>query len=406
MSVKIYTGINKAYTFKGFVKKRGVHPNTSDYSVVKDAALVVGKNGLFEWVGPLKKLDKKSYPKAKVYDLGGLNVYPSFTESHTHLAFGGDRKKEFEQKVGGATYLEIQKSGGGINKTIADTKKLSFKELLKKSQIRVDNFKAQGVSLLEIKSGYGQDLKTEKKQLDVIFNLKGIKITPTYLALHCFKGDKESYVDRVLNNDLKRMVKNFPELKRVDLFVEKSFFDLSDLERLVKSIKDYGLSFCAHADQLSSLGGSLKAAELGALSVEHAVHMKDSEIKKLSKFDTVVNLLPGADFYLKTEYPKARKMIDEGLKVSLATDFNPGSSPTQDINFIGLLARRNMGMTLPEVFCAYTYNASCALGVFNKGALQREFVGDFFATKAEPEDFFYEVGGAPGVRLYQGRLVI
>lgn len=399
--MKIYTGINKAYTFQGFAKKNGVKPDEKDFKAIKNAALVVNSKGFVEWIGSESKLNLKDYPRAKIKNLEGLNIFPSFTESHTHLAFGGDRKKEFEQKIKGATYIEIQKSGGGINKTIKDTKKTPFEKLLEVSQERVNRFKKQGVSLLEIKSGYGQDYKTEMKQLRVISSLKGIKIIPTYLALHSYKGDKTSYVNRVLSSDLKKITKDFPKLKRVDLFVEKSFFELSDLELLVQRVKDYGLTFCAHTDQLNPLGGSLRAAELGALSVEHAVYLKDSEIQRLAKRDTVMNLLPGADFYLKTDYPKARKMIDAGLRVSLATDFNPGSSPTQDINFIGLLARRNMNMSLSEVFCAYTYNASQALGVFNKGSLKKGFVGDFIATEGEPEDFFYEVGGAPRVTLYK-----
>jgi len=402
VKVKIYTGIKKAYSFKGFVEKEGIKPLEKDFKPIKNAALVITK-GLVEWIGPEKSLNLKKYPKTKIKNLEGKNIFPSFTESHTHLAFGGDRKKEFEQKINGATYLEIQKSGGGINKTIKDTKKISYDDLLKISQARVDNFKKQGVSLLEIKSGYGQDFKTEQKQLKVIHALKGLNIIPTYLALHSVKGEKSKYVDQVLNKDLIKVLKEFPKLNRLDLFVESSFFDLKDLEIFVAKINSLGLSFCAHTDQLKPGGSSLKAAKLGAKSVEHAVHVTDSEIKKLSNYKTVMNLLPAADFYLETKYPDARKMIDSGLRVSLATDFNPGSSPTQDLNFVGLLARRQMKMSLPEVFCAYTLNASKALGLYNKGALVKGFIGDFIATENDLDDFFYEVCGAPKLKLIQHR---
>ena len=385
--MKVFAGISKAYTFKGFAKKSGIRSDTSDFGLIKDAALVVNKKGEVEWIGKEKNLNTKTYP-FKITHLKGQNIFPSFTESHTHLVFGGDRKKEFEQKINGKSYLEIQKSGGGISKTVKDTKKESIVQLINISQKRVNQFKKRGVSLLEIKSGYGQDLKTEMKQLKVINSLKGLKIIPTYLALHSFNGDKDTYVKKVLNKDLPKILQEFKKLKRVDLFIESSFFDSSDLKLFVDKIKTFGLDFCVHADQLSSLGTSLKAARLGAQSVEHSVFLKDKELKELSKFDTVMNLLPAADFYLNSPYPKARKMIDIGLKVSLATDYNPGSSPTQDLNFVGLLARRHMKMSLAEVFCAYTLNASRALGVFNKGALINGYCADFVAPTHELEDFF------------------
>lgn len=396
--MKIYKNINRLYTFKGFQKKEGVKPDDKDFAPIKNAALVIDK-GLVVWVGKESVLPKE-YKGLKSYDLKGLNVYPSFTESHTHLVFGGDRKAEFEQKIKGATYQEIQKSGGGIVKTVKDTKKISKEDLLLVSQERVNSFKKQGVTLLEVKSGYGGDFKTEAKQLEVAFALKGIKIKPTYLALHSFKGDKAEYVERVINKDLPKMLKLFPKLDRLDLFVENGFFDLNDLGVLATAVKNNKINFCAHTDQLSFCRSAVGSAKLGALSVEHAVHLKDKEIKKLSAYETVVNLLPGADFYLNTKYPEARKLIDEGVRVSLATDYNPGSSPTQDLSFIGVLARRQMKMTLPEVWCAYTLNSSRALGVFNKGALVKGFVGDFFTSEAEPEGFFYEVGSHPVIKVF------
>ncbi len=395
--MKIYKNIRTLYTLKGFFIKEGVRPVEKDFLPIKDAAMVVNK-GVVEWVGKEKNLPKGYL--GKTYNLKGLNVYPSFTESHTHLVFGGDRKKEFEEKINGATYQDIQKLGGGILKTIKDTTKIPLKELIKISQKRVDKFKKQGVTLLEIKSGYGQNFKIESKQLEVAFLLKGIKIKPTYLALHSFKGDKLEYVHKVVNKDLPKILKKFPKLDRVDLFIENNFFDLNDLKLFLTTALNNKLNFCVHADQLSFSKGSLESAKLGALSVEHSVYVKDSEIKEMSKYKTVVNLLPTADFYLNTKYPKARKIIDEGVRVSLATDYNPGSSPTQDLSFVGVLARRQMKMSLAEVWCAYTVNASRALGVFNKGALIKGLNADFFTSDGGPEDFFYEIGFQPVIKVY------
>lgn len=395
--MKIYKNIKTLYTFKGFQEKEGLKPTDKDFSPIKNAALVVDK-GVVVWVGKESKLPKEF--TGKVLDLKGLNVYPSFTECHTHLVFGGDRKAEFEQKVTGATYEEIQKSGGGIAKTVSDTKKISEADLLEVSQKRVNRFKEQGVSLLEIKSGYGRDLKTEMKQLSVAFKLKGVKVLPTYLALHSFTGDKDEYVHKVITKNLPAIVKAFPKLRRLDLFVEKKFFDLNDLSILATAAKNNGLEFCAHADQLNSISGTVEAAKLGAMSTEHSVHLKTNEITALSTCSTVVNLLPSADFYLNTKYPEARKLIDGGVRVALATDYNPGSSPTQDLSFVGVLARRQMKMSLAEVWCAYTVNSSRSLGVFNKGALVKGQVSDFFTSEALPDDFFYEVGSHPVKNVY------
>lgn len=394
--MKVYKNIKTIYTFKGFSKKEGVKPVEKDFAPIKNAALVIHK-GLVEWVGKEEKLPKE-YKKLKSVDLKNQNVFPCFTESHTHLVFGGDRKAEFEKKIKGATYQEIQKSGGGISKTVKDTQKISKAELLKISQNRVDKFKKQGVSLLEVKSGYGRDFKTESKQLEVAFALKGLSVLPTYLALHSFSGDKRKYVQRVLSKDIPKMIQKFPKLKRFDLFVEFGFFDKKDLRDLAVLVGDKNL--CVHADQLSFCGGAVESARLGALSVEHGVYLKDEEISELSRYPTVINLLPGADFYLNTKYPEARKLIDAGVRVSLATDYNPGSSPTQNLSFIGVLARRQMKMSLAEVWCAYTVNASRALGVFNKGSLSKGQVADFFTSSAAPHDFFYEVGTHPVDKVY------
>lgn len=396
--MKLYYNINKLYTFKGFAKKQGLYPDKKDFTPLKDAAFVVEK-GLVKWAGKESKLPKE-FSKIKSYDLQSSNVFPAFTESHTHLVFAGNRKAEFEMKIQGATYQEIQQAGGGISNTVRSTKKASVEELKKLAQKRLQSFKKQGVSLLEVKSGYGQDLKTELKQLEVAFSLKGLKVSPTYLALHSFKGDKDHYIKRVFDKDLPQVLKRFPNLKRVDLFVEKNFFDLKDLKKFVAEIQKYNLNFCAHVDQLSSSGAALESLKLGAFSVEHAVHIKDSEIKKASQYKGVFNLLPAADFYLKVDYPPARKLIDGGLRVSLATDYNPGTSPTKDLGFIGVLARREMKMTLAEVWAAYTVNASRALGFYNRGALIRGYQADFFTSEAEPEDFFYEVGEHPVQKTY------
>lgn len=397
---KIYRNIKHLYSFAGFAKKQGKHPAIEDMKPLKNAACVTWRGEII-WVGKESRLPKGNLD-AREIDLKGQNLFPSFTESHTHMVFGGDRRDEFELKIQGASYEEIAKSGGGIQSTVKHTRKTSVEKLSEIARERLKRFKAQGVTLLEIKSGYGGDFKTEKKTLEVAFGLKGMEIIPTYLCLHGVpKGEKkDEYVRKVLNKDLPKMKDHFSRLDRLDIFVEKNYFDLKDLELLSAKASEFGFGFCAHTDQLSSGGGSLKAAQLGALSVEHAVHVSTDEIRKLKQYNTIINLLPAADFYIKSTYPNARKFIDAGLAVSLATDFNPGSSPMQDLGFVGVLARRELKMTLPEVWCAYTLNASRALGVFNKGALIPGFRSQMFSSEGEPSDFFYEVGGHPVNRVF------
>ncbi len=177
--------------------------------------------------------------------------------------------------------------------------------------------------------------------------------------------------------------------------MEKNYFDIQDLEKLVESIRPYGWSFCVHAEQLSHSGGIHKAVELGAQSVEHCVEASEDDIKALAKSSTVANLLPAADFYLRMKYPPARQMLDAGVKVALATDFNPGTSPTQSLNFVGVLARLEMQMSRAEVLCAYTFNAASALGKQKQyGALLTGYSAQILHCESSWADLFYQVGAS------------
>lgn len=328
-------------------------------------------------------------------DLQGHLVLPGFVECHTHTVFAGSRGFEMEMKFQGEPYLEIAKKGGGILSTVQAARKASLQELEKLNRTRIQNFIEQGVTTLEIKSGYGLDLKTEIKMLESIPGDMGIDIVKTFLGAHAKPVEFSSHSDY-----LKELAEKYlPEIKkqnlasRVDIFVEKNFFESEAASEYLKIAKSFGFDLTIHADQLSLSGGTQLACELGAHSADHCIQITDSEISMLQKTKTVAVLLPAADLYLKCAYPPARKLIDGGGVVALSTDFNPGTSPTQDLALVGMLARREMKMTLDEVIDAYTIGAAQALGLQNKiGKLAVGYQADFTVWDCDESELFLKIG--------------
>lgn len=395
-SLQLLVGADEALTLSGVVNKDGRHIKEEDLGLIKKPVVLKNSKSIL-FVGTQKEFNS-FYAKQK-HKLGPISeikvsgtLMPGYVESHTHLVFAGDRRHEFELRNQGVSYNEIAKQGGGIKFTCSQTQRASKQELLNLAQARVQEFKRQGVVLLESKSGYGPDLKTELKILEVNDSLKGIDVVSTFLGLHAVHGkSKQDYVHDVIYKYLPQVHKK-TKTRHADIFLDEGYFEDVDLNVLVYEIKKLGWTFTAHTDQLSSSGAGLKASQLGARSISHCVQMKDSEIQKVSKTETVFNLLPAADFYLKIKYPKARHMIDSGGKVSLATDFNPGSSPTMNVNFVGVLARLEMKMTLPEVIAAYTYNAASSLNrQKTHGALAAGYTAKIQSIQSSWRDLFYSV---------------
>jgi imidazolonepropionase len=398
----IVKNISELITGSGFLTKDGRKPQEEDLGIIQNAALVI-ESGKFVFVGPQTKLQSflkqsKKKKKHKVLDTQRGSVLPGFIEAHTHLVFAGDRKDEFEMRNRGATYQEISAKGGGIKKTVSETKKISIKDLTHLSQSRADVFIKQGVTTLESKSGYGLDVENETKLLKVNRNLKGCRVVSTFLGMHSIPTDSGIGRDQYVQS----MIALLPELKtkklidRVDVFIEKGFFDRNEATKLFEAATRLELSITAHTEQMSHTGGVMDLIKFNAASGDHLIEISESEILRIAKSNTVAMLLPTSDFYLKIKYPPARKLIDQGAAVALATDFNPGTSPTQDLSLVGVLARLEMKMTLPEVFCAYTYNAAKALGLHKSlGSITLGQAADFIVTEAVWSDFFYQVGSHP-----------
>lgn len=372
-------------------------------------------NGLFKAIGSQKKIEKfikEQNLKNRVdkIDLKKQNVLPAFIECHTHTLFAGSRAEEFELRSNGMSYLEIAQRGGGILSTMQKTRQASALKLLTETQKRVDRFLRQGVATIEIKSGYALDLKNEIKSLQVINKIESLypkkiapQIIPTFLGAHAKPPEFDSYTDYLefLVSQVLPVIQKKKLSRRVDIFIEKNFFEADDAEKYLKAAVQLGFQTTIHANQLSLSGGAELALQVGALSADHVIHLTDKTIQSFGRSQTIPVLLPAADLYMKCPYPNARALIDSGARVALATDYNPGSCPTQDLALVGLLARLEMKMTLPEVFKAYTLHAAAALGIEkDEGSIELSKRANFISTYADTTDFFYSAGFTPEHDLF------
>lgn len=296
-------------------------------------------------------------------DASNKVVLPGFIDCHTHLVFAGSREDEFEQRIKGASYLEILKSGGGIFNTVRATRTASKEELIKKSLGHLDTMLKFGTTTIEAKSGYGLTIEEESKQLQVIKELDkmhSIDITPTFLV-HTTPPEfsRSEYIDFVINNMLPKM-QGLAEY--CDIFCEHEVFDLEQSEQVLNAAKKLGFKLKIHADQLTDIGGAQLAAKLHATSASHLDHISKEGIDAMANYGTIAVLLPGAPFFLGLDkYAPAPDMISKGVPVALGTDFNPGSCPTESMQIILTLACIKMKMSPAQVINAATINAAHAI---------------------------------------------
>lgn len=391
----VFTNADLILTLAGAAAKQGRRVTESDLGFLPKSSMVV-EDGKIRWIGPHRALPRQ-FAKSHYQDISmrGETLLPGLVECHTHTVFAGSRASEFEQRNQGATYAEIAAKGGGILSTMTQTRRASPRKLLELAQAATNRFVAQGVTTLEVKSGYALSLAGELKMLQVASSLTGPKVIRTFLGAHAIPPEFKTASEYLeyLAKEVLPVVRQKKLAERVDIFLEKGFFPKDIASKYLQAAKDLGFSVVIHADQLNLSGGSQTAIELGALSADHVIQISDREIQKFAKSGTVAVLLPAADLYLKCAYPPARKLIDAGAVVALATDYNPGSSPTQDLSLVGLLARLEMKMTLPEVISAYTVGAAAALGRLPEvGSLELGKSADFFSTSSEWSDLFYSVG--------------
>jgi imidazolonepropionase len=345
------------------LSRRG--PEMGRLDVIPDGAVVIS-DGVIQWVGRTSDLPPIP-PDAEVLDASGKVVLPGFIDSHTHLIFAGSRENEFEQRLQGKTYEQIAAGGGGINATVQQVRRASKEELKAATRRRLQRLLGFGVTTVEIKSGYGLTLADELKCLEVIaeLNQEGpCELVPTFLGAHAvpteFHGNREGYIRLLLDEML-------PEVSRrrlaefCDVFCERGAFTAEESERILKRASELEMKLKVHADEFSSSGGAELAARLRAVSADHLLCITDAGIKALERSGTVATLLPGTAFFLGLNYAPARRLIEAGLPVALASDCNPGTCPTENLPLIGSLACTQMKMLPAEVVTALTLNAAAAL---------------------------------------------
>ncbi|MFT4415489.1 imidazolonepropionase [Fredinandcohnia humi] len=333
---------------------------------VKNNAAFATKGENIVWIGTNEEV---SHLHAKEYlDAEQKVVSPGLVDPHTHLVFGGSREKELALKQAGVPYLEILANGGGILSTVEATKQATEEELVKKASFHLERMISYGVTTMEAKSGYGLDTETELKQLRVVKHLNRkypVSIVSTFLGPHAIppsqKGKEHEFLQEMI--ELLDVVKSENLAEYADIFCETGVFTIEQSKHFLLKAKEKGFGMKIHADEIDSLGGTELAVDIGAISADHLVAASDEGIRKLAKSETVAVLLPGTTFYLgKDSYARARKMIDEGVAVSLATDFNPGSCVTENLQLIMSLAALKLKMTVEEIWNAVTVNGAFAIG--------------------------------------------
>lgn len=356
---------------------------------IKNAFLLV-KDGLIKDYGAMDNLT--SDEADEIVDLNGRMILPSWCDSHTHLVFAGNREQEFVDRINGLSYEEIANRGGGILNSAKKLQETSEEELYQQSKIRLEELIALGTGAIEIKSGYGLTVDAEVKMLRVIKRLRQeypIPIKSTFLGAHAvpakYKNDKNAYLDLIIEEMLPLIAKE--ELADfVDCFCEKGYFSTDDLDKILSAGKKYGLIPKVHVNQFNAIGGIAKSVEYNALSVDHLEVLTDEDVSTLAKNpNTIAVALPSCSYFLSIPYTPARKIIDHGLALALASDFNPGSSPSGNMNFVVAGASIKMSMTPEEAINAATINGAYAMGLSDTvGSITKGKKANFIVTKEIP----------------------
>ncbi|WP_405376917.1 imidazolonepropionase [Nonlabens sp. Asnod3-A02] len=345
-----------------------------DLPSIKNAYLWL-EDGLIKDYGSMD--DFLPHPAEEVYDCTNKIITPGYVDSHTHLVFAATREREFEDRIHGLTYEEIAARGGGILNSAASLEKMTEDELYEQARLRLDNVVAQGTTAIEIKSGYGLSVESELKILRVVSRLKKsgtsnnciIPIKATFLGAHAFpvkyKENREEYIKLIIEEMLPKIAEE-QLADYVDVFCEKNYFTVDEMLRIIEAGSAYGLKSKVHVNQFTSLGAIDAAVKAGAVSVDHLEVMGNEDFTALSGAKTIATALPSCSFFLGLDYAPVNEMIDQNVAVSLASDYNPGSTPSGNLNFVFSLACIKMRMTPQRAFNALTVNAAHALEVHDE----------------------------------------
>jgi imidazolonepropionase len=342
----------------------------SQIGLVKDASIFI-ENGIIKWIG--KKSDvrgqKLDFKRVEKIDASGKVIFPGFVDSHTHIVFAGDRSNEFAMRMEGKSYEAIAQAGGGIVNTVSAVRKTPKAELKAIAKERIWSSISFGVTTIEAKSGYGLDTKNEIKMLEVIKELDRempIDVCSTFLGAHAFPKDipRKDYIEMILYEMIpliaKRKLASF-----IDAFCEKNYYTPKETSRIFEQGMKFGLVPKLHTNQFHSVGGIGTALKHKAISVDHLEVVTSKEINLLKGKNIIACVLPGVSYFLNIPYAPARKLIDKNIPVAIATDFNPGSCMTENIQLVMSMAAQKMNMSINEIINAVTVNAAASLGISN-----------------------------------------
>jgi imidazolonepropionase len=384
------------------------------YGALRDAALAV-KDGRIAWIGPAAEAATHAARHGiRLHDAAGLWMTPGLIDCHTHLVYGGNRVAEFEQRLNGVSYEQIAAAGGGIQATVRDTRAATFDALLSASADRARRLMAEGVTTIEVKSGYGLELTAERCLLEVARALESslpISIKATYLGLHAlpaeYRGDRQAFVDAVSGPWLESLVE-LELVDAVDAFCENIAFSVSETAQFLQAAQKWRLPIHVHAGQLSDMGAAELAARFGALSADHLEYLSTEGVHRLAAAGTVAVMLPGAYFTLRQSHaPPVEQLRKAGVPLAVATDCNPGTSPCTSLLLAMNMACTMFGLTPLEALDGVTRQAARALGLYgDRGTLEVGKRADFALWRIErPAELCYGLGANPCAgTVYSGTL--
>lgn len=409
----IIKNIGKLVTMEGsFLPKTGKEMN--ELTILENAYIAVVEGKIFK-VGTGEDYKALVGENTIIDDASGMLVTPGLVDSHTHLVHGGSRENEFSKKLNGVPYIQILQEGGGILSTVNSTKKATFDELYKKAKKSLDRMLEFGVTTVEEKSGYGLELETEVKQLQVAHKLDKdhpVDLVHTFLGAHAvpveYKSNSDAYI-KLLVEEIMPKVKELGLAEFCDVFCEEGVFSVEESDYILSKAKEMGYKLKIHADEIVPIGGAELAAKLGCISADHLMAASEQGLKDMAEKGIIANILPGTSFNLNKPSADGRKMIDLNVPISLSSDYNPGSCPSENLQLVMQLGCLNLKMTPNEVLTAVTINAAhCVDRATEIGSIEVGKKADIAVFDAPNVEYLmYHFGINHIDRVYkEGRLVV